>query len=193
MTVELHVAYRLAASRGLLCEEDVDLIREGVRLLPADRDLFLVDLGAGSGTSALSIFCERAERIQVVTIDSDPVALASAGEAIRGSGYGDLWTPLESVSWEAVPLLAVEHSNRLIDMLLVDADHSKEGLEADIAAWLPLVRAGAPVWFHDYKPTDGGWWPAVALVLDGMVARGELEAIRVAGWGYLCRKPGGAS
>lgn len=182
---ELHVAYRLAASRGLLIEGDVDLIREAVRMLPTDREVLVIDLGAGSGTSALSVFCERDTNIQVVTVDQSEEALTSSGIAIRTSGYGDHWTPILSPSAEAVPLLPAFAQNRPIDLLLVDADHSKEGLEADLAAWLPLVPKGSPVWCHDYMPTDGGWWPAVALVVDGSVKLGTFERIKAQGWGWL--------
>jgi predicted O-methyltransferase YrrM len=39
--------------------------------------------------------------------------------------------------------------NRPIDLLFVDGDHSYDGCGSDIRAWLPFVRPGGWVAFHD--------------------------------------------
>lgn len=41
----------------------------------------------------------------------------------------------------------------LIDMLLIDGDHHYEVVHADIENWLPRIKKGGVVIFHDYAPT----------------------------------------
>lgn len=41
-----------------------------------------------------------------------------------------------------------------LDFVFIDADHSYEGCRADIAAWLPKVRAGGLICGHDYENTE---------------------------------------
>ena len=40
-----------------------------------------------------------------------------------------------------------------IHLLLIDGDHHKEVIEADIQNWTPKVPVGGIVAFHDYTPT----------------------------------------
>ncbi len=193
------VAHQLAAERGLLHTADVDVIRRAVASLPADRDIYVADLGAGSGTTALAVFGERHHGAHVFTVDNDQVALDSAQEAIINSGFAypaeeDLghWQYAHALSWDGAAVWRAVHPHRVLDMLLIDADHSLEGIDRDLAAWIPLVRPGGLVWFHDFRPTDGGWWPAVAVAVEREVAAGRLDFIETAGWCWLGRKAGGA-
>lgn len=41
-----------------------------------------------------------------------------------------------------------------IDVLLIDGDHHYDVVKADIANWLPRVKKGGTVIFHDYAPTQ---------------------------------------
>lgn len=42
-----------------------------------------------------------------------------------------------------------------IDLLFVDGDHSYEGVRMDAEHWLPAMREGGDVLFHDAAPTSG--------------------------------------
>lgn len=42
-----------------------------------------------------------------------------------------------------------------IDFLFIDADHTYEGARADLRAWLPHVKPGGIVVFHDYDSHVG--------------------------------------
>jgi hypothetical protein len=51
-------------------------------------------------------------------------------------------------------------------MVFIDADHSYEHCKADIQAWLPNIKLGGIIAFHDYGPEDG---------LYGVLLRGRTE------------------
>lgn len=179
------VAHTLAVNRGLLVAEDVDLIQEAVRMLPKRR-VRVVELGVGSGTSALAVLSQRQEDIEMWSVDHDPVALTSAQAAITGSGFVGLWQAVLAESSEA----AAGFVGREVDLLLVDAGHLEAEVRADLEAWLPLVRRGAPVWCHDYRggfgqPEGQAEWPEVKPVVDAFVADGRLRRVKLAGWGWL--------
>jgi hypothetical protein len=58
----------------------------------------------------------------------------------------------------------------------IDADHSREGVERDRAAWLPLIRPGGWIGGHDYgHPLFPGVREAVDAAFGGRV---ELDADR---------------
>jgi len=44
-----------------------------------------------------------------------------------------------------------------LDLVFLDADHSYEGVRADIAAWLPKVRKGGWIGGHDYDNGEPGY------------------------------------
>lgn len=182
-------AHYLARSRGFLVVEDVDLIQEAVRTLPQDRTVFVADLGAGSGTTALSVFCERAEDMIVITVDHDEVALNSTRQCMTNAGFVENWRPFYGKTPEIARVLGFSSDKAgplvdLLDMLMVDADHSYEGVKADLEAWLPFVKDGAPVWCHDYTQE----YPGSMQAIDEAIASGALELVKTAGWGILCRK-----
>jgi predicted O-methyltransferase YrrM len=174
-------AHALAESRGFLCHEDVDLIQEAVRMLPQDRHVLVVDLGAGSGTTALSVFDERSRDIKIFTVDHDPVALASTKECMTNAGYAGNWLSVLSKTADAAGVFQSPD----IDLLLIDAGHEYEDVAADLRAWLPLVRPGAPVWLHD---TVTGEYPGAIRALDEAIADGRLLVVKSKGWGCLCVK-----
>jgi hypothetical protein len=42
-----------------------------------------------------------------------------------------------------------------IDLLFIDGDHSLAGCKADADCWIPHVRKGGTVLFHDYGWAEG--------------------------------------
>jgi predicted O-methyltransferase YrrM len=44
--------------------------------------------------------------------------------------------------------------DKAFDFVFVDADHTYEGVRADIDAWLPKVRPGGWLMGHDFNPRD---------------------------------------
>lgn len=53
---------------------------------------------------------------------------------------------------------AVLHKNKSVDVVFVDADHSRRGVELDHEAWLPKVKIGGFMIFHDVGEGCPGVW-----------------------------------
>lgn len=53
-----------------------------------------------------------------------------------------------------------------VDLVFIDADHSREGCAADIDAWWPIVRPGGWLGGHDYKHSDARFRFGVNLAVD---------------------------
>ena len=66
------------------------------------------------------------------------------------SDYRHMIAPLRGFSAEAA-----REFHSPIDLLFIDADHSYEGCLKDIKAWVPKLRPGAMVIFHDYGWAEG--------------------------------------
>ena len=49
----------------------------------------------------------------------------------------------------------VRFITNLIDLLLIDGDHSYEGVTSDLKAYLPKVKAGGILFLHDWAWAEG--------------------------------------
>ncbi len=181
-------AHGLAASRKMLVQEDVDLIREAVAMLPSDRVVQVVDLGLGSGTTALSVFAERLENVRVLSVDSD---VYWGSEAVKNIGRLDDFRAVK----DSILTASAEVSNGEVDMLIVDCD--PDDTERILKVWIPKLAAGALVWVHDYGDPKEFGVPfdryekneAVARDVGVIVDAGLLEEVKVSGLGWLGRLP----
>lgn len=170
-TVSFH-AFELARRIGYLSERECLALQVACWSLPADA--VAVNIGAGAGTTSLAMK-EARPGWQMVTVDIDP-----------GSVYGGLENErnaFHEFGWDALlpkQILGdsgkVEWNAGLIDFILIDADHTERGLTADMENWLPHVRVGGLVAFHDYHRTE---WPDVAGCVDRYVASGRGEFVFV--------------
>lgn len=173
-------AHDLAASRRLLTHGDVDDIQMLTRLLSQEAPL-IIDLGAGSGTTALAVMCVH-ETAQVRTFDHDPVNLDSTRDAVFNMNFQDRWRGYLCKSWEAP-----SPANK-VDLLLVDASHEYEDIKRDLEAWLPLVRTGGYVWLHDYTPMIGistAEYPGVVQAIEEFLI--TKSSIKLKGIGWSCQ------
>jgi len=73
---------------------------------------------------------------------------------------------------------ASEGFDSKIDLLFIDGDHSYKGVKSDIKLWLPKVKIGGFVLFHDY----GGIHPGVKKAVDetGLIKLEVVETLLVA-------------
>jgi len=179
-------ARALAASRSFLLEEDVDCIQGLVRVLDSRSPLYVVDLGAGSGTTALAVLDERPDA-RIVTVDIDPTALHWAGRAVHNAYPEAVWRMAEA-SAEDVAAIRFPHDDP-VHLLLHDASHERDQVERDLRAWCAFLPANTPIWVHDYSSPPAAWGqpasPGVAEAVDLLVAEGLLAPRGVAGLGWF--------
>lgn len=72
---------------------------------------------------------------------------------------------------------AVKTWRDTIDFLYIDADHSYEGVRADLAAWVPFVRSGGVIAGDDYDHPN---YPGVNQAWDEFEAQTGIPLHRVA-------------
>ena len=188
-------AHELARSRRMLTVEDVDLIGSVVRAIPEGEYAIIIDLGEGSGTTALAALCARPERLRVFSFYTDKETRDSAQEAIANAGFRDQWRGFELAGhlgvryWE-VARRRVERVEGWIgvDVLLHNVDHEEGDIARDIRAWAPKLIPGAGIWIHDYGDAPDDWgtkpYPRVRGAVDGLVTEGILKPGEIAGMGW---------
>ena len=97
-------------------------------------------------------------------------AVAQAGGSVfelfrsnmREAGVIDAIKPLRMPSVVAATLFA----NSSLDFVFIDADHTREAVQADIAAWRPKIKAGGILAGHDWH-TYASVQQAVTTMLGG--------------------------
>ena len=89
-------------------------------------------------------------------------ARAMAFEA--GERFGCRYALHNTFSEKAAPLFP----RRSVDMIFIDGDHTRDGVERDIRAWAPVVKTGRMLLFNDYQPDK---WPGVVQAVDALAER----------------------
>jgi len=130
----------------------------------------LVEIGVAEGVSALAMREVMSENGTLHLID--PFHLnrvpglnfmkRAAHRAVNGCRRGTAaW--IEKFSYEAVRDWSLP-----IDLILIDGDHTAEGVERDWNDWSRFVKPDGVVLFHDARLFEGGWtgkdWGPVQLV-----------------------------
>ena len=172
-------AKELSNSFGFLTLAEIELLDQLVKTLP--KDPLIINLGAGVGTTAMTILEARDDAF-VVTVDQrcdeHPLGgLENEHHIIRAAKWlhrregicsesataGKNWWHYKEESWW----------RRKVDMIIHDAAHEYDPITAEIKAWLPRVRAKGIIVAHDYSSSD---WPDVVAVMDELV-RSEFEYV----------------
>ena len=172
-------AHALAASRRMLAAADVDLIREVVAgLSPGDT---VVDVGAGSGTTALAIFAER-DDLRVVSIEADVDIMNWCRQAVENIGASEGWDDRVEDAIEAAASFPDIHAS----FIILDAAHEEEDVKAEMEAWLPKLAPGGFLLVHDYDAYDApNFYPGVKIAVDRFIAKDEIQRVKQQGWSIL--------
>lgn len=181
-------AHALAASRGFLCAQDVDLLHVLANKLPKKEQIIIADVGAGSGTTALAMFASRQDAL-VYTVDIDETALHWAGKAVENIGKLTQWYGIKGDAGKVPKTL-----NMVFDAVLHDAGHEYGDVYHDLVAWHPLLKPGGLCWVHDFGPTGDApippnSYPGVARAVEELILQGAFDMVEMRGWGILLKKP----
>jgi glycosyltransferase involved in cell wall biosynthesis/predicted O-methyltransferase YrrM len=139
-----------------LTERERLLLLHLAKSLPAEATI--VEIGSYLGASA-SFLAEgiREKGNKVYAVDTWTNLAMSEGQR---DTYAEFLHNTEPLQEWIVPLrgLSTEVSQQFdqqIDLLFVDGDHAYEEVRADLEAWLPKVKNGGIVVFHDYNWAEG--------------------------------------
>jgi predicted O-methyltransferase YrrM len=162
--------------------------------VPADQEI--VELGVFQGRTALIMAWGAAQGngAHVTAIDpwdtegnvydppfTDAQSRVWAEYRVRELGYSDRISLVQAFSadvaeeWVTSPDL-IGRGGKLVGLLFVDGDHTKEGARRDIEAWAVHLAPGATIAVDDYHHPD---WPGVAEAVDELVAEGVLAPVEV--------------
>jgi len=185
MRPQLHTAADMAALAQLVVasrrEDDV---------------ILAVEVGSMLGDSAKAVCAAAEQKIHLLCVDTWRGAETDFGRTVYDElGEDNVYSffaqncsaeihsgaiePMRTSSLEAAEMLGL--AGRLFDIVFIDADHSYEGVKADIEAWLPLVREGGILCGHDFgtlgQANDREMFPGVRqavteLLPDAQVAQG---------------------
>lgn len=184
-----------SAGDGMMPAEQLLAIYRLAATWPVDGDV--VELGAWVGltTSYLAAACRARRDGKVYAVDTfagtkeggevyssierfEGSTFSAFRERIERAGVDDLVEPLIGYTDQMVK----HYQGRPIRFLLIDADHSYEGVKRDFELWSPLVAPGGLIVFHDYLmpevarfvdeqvADDGGFTPTPGLVVENVMA-----------------------
>lgn len=145
-----HTSETLQAAFGYLFVEEVQALKEIVRMLPSDPEV--LQIGAGAGTSSLAIL-EARDDVHLTTIDIE------AGDSPFGSLFAERKVVTEAGHINR--LMQIHGDSKQIDlrpvtfdMVFIDGDHSYEGCYSDITRWATYIVPDGIMAIHDYNKTD---------------------------------------
>jgi len=170
-------AMDLSNAFGMLYNEEVKLLNE---IAGKSKNPYIINVGVGFGTSSLA-FIEGANFectiISVDMSDGGPLGgMQNEINAFTNAGYiehlphqiiGD--SQKKATATKVAKLLP---ASKKADIIFIDADHSAEGLTKDIDNWLPFLKKGGYVIYHDY---NRDFWPEVKRVIDEWVEENKEE------------------
>jgi hypothetical protein len=125
----------------------------------------VVELGTATAWTAISLALGASQR-HVITYDITPRPepdryLGLVGASVRAR-VERVIAPGSDGPRDAAP----------VDMLYIDSSHEREQTIAEVTAWQPVLRPGAPIVFDDYGHPD---YPGVAEAVAELGLRGELR------------------
>lgn len=144
-------AHDLNALLPYALPEELDWVSQyAARLNP---DSLVVMIGAGPGVFALAVM-EGAKEIPIdfFIIDHDTVRWTDAHLSRAGVNLDRVFYIIADSA-----RIGEEWEPNSVDFLIVDGDHSFDGVSRDIHAWEKAIRPGGVVFFHDYLEREGGF------------------------------------
>lgn len=168
----MNQAEELARAFGYLSVDEVGALKSLVRMIKA-RPIVIVNVGAGAGTSSLAMAeaCDEigAQRI-LYSIDNSPGGplggLEGENNAFRNA---NMFPPHQILDDSRIA--GRYWVGEQIDLLFIDDGHLEPEIQGDIDAWMPNLKDGGIVAFHDYGTAK---WPDVEKVVNRNFTKGGL-------------------
>lgn len=163
-------SYAVSDWQHYLEHDEIELIKKCVQ--NCGRKPVCVNIGAGAGTSTMAML-EAVEDSVVFSIDIQSIGNEiHTNEHLRliEAGYGGTGRVIRiwGDSKEVGKLFPME-----VDVIFVDGDHSKEGIEGDLV-WFEHLKMGGYIIFDDYGSND---WPDVKVAVDQFARELGIKAI----------------
>ena len=142
---------------GMMSEAEVVLLQDVARALPPAP--LVVNIGAGVGTSTAAVLEVRPDAF-IWSID--PKVEPREAESLKKTGLLDLQRCFRVLAKSQ----NLENFPHPVDLCFVDGAHSDDPVREDIKVWLPKVKVGGYILFHDYNHT----LPGLTAIVDDMMA-----------------------
>jgi predicted O-methyltransferase YrrM len=138
-------------------------IRSFLELLEADPPRIVLEIGTGRGGTLYLLAQPARVDALLVSIDAPPAGYEFGGRP-EYKRRARLYRTLGRDRQRIVYIVGDSHGEetrsevlraldgKLVDVLFIDGDHSRAGVEADFRTYSPLVRRGGLVAFHDIVP-----------------------------------------
>ena len=156
---------------GFLYEEEAILLQKLVEKLP--KESVCVNIGAGVGTSALCVLEKRPDltdtfyTVDISNHDTPFGGLLNERNAFDGAGM-KYPNQIHGDSKE----IAKTWDGKKVDFLIIDGDHSREGVRGDITLWEKNLADDAIVVLHDYHSEN--WAEVFIAVQEFMFDRPDI-------------------
>jgi hypothetical protein len=128
-------------------------------------------IGAGPGVMAMAVK-EGNPFIKLTIVDIKTCHYAR--EHLKFSGYTDVKYVVEDSA-----IYGKTYQEHPIDLLIVDGDHTFEGVVADIVAWNKHVKSGGVIFFHDYVNINDDETNGVEKAVLHLLDSGILDAVKI--------------
>lgn len=159
-------ASELAEAFGYLTLGEVAAIKHIAREEVWNQYPTFVNIGAGSGTSSLAMV-EANPTAKVITIDiSEGGPMGGLENERNAFKNAKKPTPIQICNTSHAAARVWPKTNK-VDFIFIDDGHSEPEIRGDIEGWLPHVKPGGVMAFHDYGAEV---WPDVKKVIDELMS-----------------------
>lgn len=144
-------AYYLTDWTGYLDRSEVDFLMELARSLPDNP--VVINIGAGHGTSGISFMDARGD-LTLYTIDVNDYPNPYGGLVNERNAFeicGFIGQARHHQIHGKSQDVGKSWTGGKVDMVFVDGDHSLPAITGDVENWLPHVKPGGIMVFHDYR------------------------------------------
>ena len=155
--------------------DELEYLRE--KALELNNESIVVVLGVGPFVMGTAMLEDHPDPPFVYGFDIAPLDYAYSHLKGAGIHLNSVILMLSDTS------LAGEKWNIPIDLLVVDGDHEYVGVKADIEAWVPHVKVGGLVFFHDHLERIGGFNGEGPWKIGGVAQ--AIEECRDSSWVFI--------